>query len=192
MRNGIETRSALGVLLTALAVALLLAGVAQAQEVFDGAATISDDKDADADALLVNAGSTAFVDIQKTCVEGEDEVTIVGFSTHPDATSVDKGEAEVEQSEKGNQPDILVAGSGSMDFEVDLECDKSEVSGKADIDKSKGKFEIKAKKCEGLTTEQVIFVQDVCANAKNTKIKADGTQIKKLQVKGKGPATDDA
>jgi len=191
MRRRMETRTAFGMFVTGLAAALLCAGTAQAQEVFDGVATISDDKDADADALLVNAGTTAYVDVEKTCIEGEDEVTITSFSNHPDATSADKGEAEVEQSEKNNQPEITVAGSGSMTFEVDLDCDKSEVSGKADVDKSKGKFEIKAKKCEGLTTDQVVFIQDVCANAKNTKIKTDGTQIKKLRVKGKGPASED-
>lgn len=173
----------------ALAVGLFCGGTARA-EVFDGAANIDDSKDSDAGAFLVNDGTTAFVDLGKTCVEGEDAVDIFAFTTHPDETEAKDAKAEVSQEEKGNQPDIGVAASGMMSFEILLECEKAEVGAEADLDKSKGKFEIKAKNCSGLTQDQLTFVRDVCANADNTKIKADAALLKKLKVKGKGDASE--
>jgi Fe-S cluster assembly iron-binding protein IscA len=174
---------------TALAVGLFCAGMARA-EVFDGAANIDDNKDADAGAFLVNDGTTAFVDLGKTCIEGEDSVDISAFTTHPDQTKAKDAKAEVAQEQKDNQPDIEVAGSGMMNFEVTLDCEKAEAGAKADLDKSKGKFEIKAKNCSGLTQDQLTFVRDVCATADNTKIKADAALLKKLKVKGKGDASE--
>lgn len=186
----IRIHRAAGAFCTAFALAFLCAGGAQAQEVFDTAADINDDKDLDASAFLVNQGTTAFVDVQKTCVEGEDSVTISSFSDHPDKTKASNPSAGVEQGQKGNEPTIVVSGEGALEFEVALVCEKAEVSGDADLKKSKGKFDLKGKNCAGLDIEEVVFVQDVCRNAKNTKIKSKEDVLQKVQVKGKGIATE--
>jgi hypothetical protein len=174
-----------------LALGLSWADAALAQTVFDTVAVISDSKDTDAEAFLQNAGTTAFVDVQKICVEGEDSVAISSFSPHPDGTQAkQKLSARVEQKEKGNEPPIFVAGSGTMAFDVELACEKSHVRGDASLEKGQGRFGLKGKNCTGLTADQVIFVQDVCQTARNTKVKGSGDVLKQVQVKGKGSATE--
>jgi Fe-S cluster assembly iron-binding protein IscA len=176
---------------TAFAVALLWAGGAHAQVVFDTAAVIVDDKDADADAFLENSGNFAGVDVQKVCIEGGDSVVIASFSPHPDSTQAkQKLQAKVSQSQTGNEPPIFVEGSGTMNFDVELDCEKSQIKADVNLEKGKGRFDLKGKKCTGLTEDQVIYVVDVCQTAKNTKVKAKGSEIKKIQVKGKGSAEE--
>lgn len=187
MRNRLQR--AAGATVTALAVGLLWTGASQAQDVFDTVAVISDAKDTDADAVLENQDNVANVDVQKTCIEGGDSVTIGSFSPHPDSAQAKrKLKAKVSQSETGNEPPVFVAGSGTMTFDVELTCKKSSVRADADLGKGKGRFELKAKNCIGLTTDQLIYVLDVCRAAKNTKVKAKGEVIKKITVKGKGVA----
>lgn len=189
MRDQLQ-RSA-GVSVTAFAVALLWASGAHAQDVFDTAAVIVDDKDADADAFIENAGNFAGVDVQKVCIEGGDSVVISSFSPHPDSTRAkQKLQAKVSQSQKGNEPPIFIEGTGSMNFDVELECAKSQIKADVNLAKGKGRFDLKGKKCTGLTEDQVIYVVDVCQTAKNTKVKAKDSEIKKIQVKGKGSAEE--
>lgn len=175
--------------ITALAVGLLWVGAAHGQDVFDTAASIVDGKDADAEAFLENSGNFASADVQKVCIEGGDSVVISGFSPHPDSSQAKSSlRARVSQSQKGNEPPIFVEGSGTMNFEVELECQKSEIKADANLNKGKGRFSLKGKNCLGLDEAQIIYVLDVCQTARNTKVKAKGVEIKKIQVKGKGSA----
>jgi Fe-S cluster assembly iron-binding protein IscA len=187
MRNRFQRSVGAGA--AALAVGLFSAGAAQAQDVFNTVAFIVDDKDTDADAFLENSDNSASVDVQKICIEGGDSVTISSFSPHPDSTQAkQKLKAKVSQSQNGNQPPIFIEGAGTMTFDVELTCEKSQIKADANLDKGKGRFDLKGKKCTGLTEDQVIYVQDVCQTAKNTKVKGKGSELKKIQVKGKGIA----
>jgi Fe-S cluster assembly iron-binding protein IscA len=189
MRNRFERT--VGASIAALAVGLFSTGAAQAQDVFDTVASIVDAKDADAEATLENSGNSANVTVEKICIEGGDSVIISSFSPHPDSTQAkQKLKAKVSQSQAGNEPPIFVEGTGTMTFDVELTCEKSQIKADADLDKGKGRFDLKGKKCTGLTEDQVIYVQDVCQTAKNTKVKGKGSDLKKIQVKGKGTAEE--
>lgn len=83
------------------------------------------------------------MNVQKICIEGGDSVTITSLSPHRDSTQAKKNlKAKVSQSQRGNEPPIFVEGAGTLNFDVELECQKSSVKGDADLSKGKGQFSL--------------------------------------------------
>jgi len=188
----------------AIASGALLAGAgAVVAEVPNGGWIFADKDDADVEAFIGAFGDFNEVDVWVECApfgEGSSSAgTYVEFySWHPDKVKLKKNKGSIEQGQKDNQAGLYIeTGTGTLQRENYLLCDKIEVSGDVKTKKTpvQGSFEGSAKNCvcdqEGDDDcadypAQIAQIAMDCADKKNVKGDFDEGVVKKASIKGKG------
>jgi hypothetical protein len=163
--------------------------------VVDAAYNIVDSEESGTEAAVDASGSTAGVNVTATC--GTDpSVTFTISSDHPDKISIGAKSAAIAQKQSDNQAVATIGGtSGNWDGDVTLLCEKATVTGTVKVKggANEGRFTAMLKQCTGpgFTAAQAAEIESLCGGNRSVKGKFDGAAIRRVKVRGRGPAVVD-
>lgn len=182
--------NAIGALL--LAFALWLVATQALGQIVNASFNFVDKKEPDTNGVGNFTGNTNQGIGRTTCRDGANTVFIQGLSTHAQLVKLKMGSAELKQGAKNNKPNIRFVGSGALVFNVLTTCDMASLQTKIKVapPPGVGSFQVNARNCTGLTEAQAVYVQDICAadtENKTVKVTVDGSTVKSLKLRGKGP-----